>query len=240
MIEPSENINKSELIQILKFYISKESSGWFIIGYNPIYQDNIHIELTTAELTCDQSRDIHYHISQKRVENPYKQEEFTIWLRDYRINEINDDSLSSFSHDDSLKIELLRIQSHFDSNKNKIITKNEAIKEYSKNLKKGDRVLYKNMPGIITYKHESEEPKFTINIKDTYYKYVPGSILIKRIKKDLSHIQVPKEIQKLSTIEILNLLKKSHRLHQGFAPDVLKAELNKREHIKRKSKTKNH
>jgi preprotein translocase subunit YajC len=234
-MELSENINKSELIQILRFYISKESKGWFIIGVKPIYQNNLHIELVTAELTCDQARNIHYHRVQKCVENPSRSIDFLSWLRDFKITEITDESIDSFSHIDRLKIELLKIESHFRDNENKVITKDQAIQEYIENLKKGDRVLYKNMPGIITYKHK-DDIKFTVNVKDTYYKYIHGSQLIKKIKRDLSHIEVPIEIQQLTTMKLLKMLKKSHNLHKGFAPDVIKAELNKREHIKRKPK----
>ena len=236
-MELPENINKSELIQILRFYMSKESNGWFIIGFKPIYNMNsISIDLKTAELTCDQVRNIHYHRIQKSLESPSKSTDFLSWLRDFRIQEINDNSIDSFSYNDRLKIELLKIESHFHDNESRVISKENATYEYIKNLKKGDRILYKNMPGIITYKHKGDDIKFTVNIKDNYHKYIPGSQLIKRVKKDLSHIEIPIEIQKLTTMELLKMLKKSHNLYKGFAPDAIKAELNKREHIKTKPK----
>ena len=77
------------------------------------------------------------------------------------------------------------------------------------------------------------QPTLFKNVKDTYYKYVPASQLYPRIKKDLSHIEIPKKFQDMSTTDLLRL-----RSSYGVLPDVIKAELDKREHIKKKSKTK--
>jgi hypothetical protein len=235
MLDFDENIYKASVIQILHYFIQKECDGWFITDFKvlaPGSTTDTLVNLYTSELMFDQERGINYHWQRTQSTNPYKVDEFIIWLRDYKISEINDESLDTFSHEDRLKIELLRIQSHFDSNKKKVITREEAIKERNKNLKEGDRVYFNTMPGIISYKHKGDELKFTINVKNTYYKYVPASKLIPRIKKDLSHIEVPKKYQEMSTTQLLNLRR------YGSLPDVIKAELNKREHIKRKPKTK--
>jgi hypothetical protein len=231
MLDFEGNINKASVIQILHYFMQKECEGWFITDFKVRSSDLI--DLYASELIFDQERGIHYHWQRTQTTNPYGIDEFITWLRDYKISEINDESIDPFSHEDRLKIELLRIQSHFDSNRKKVINKEEAIRERNKNLKEGDRVFFNRMPGIITYKHKGDELKFTVNVKDTYYKYVPYSQLIPRIKKDLSHIEVPKEYQGMSTKELLNL-----RSSFGYLSDEVKAELDKREHIKRKPKTK--
>ena len=237
MLDIDENIDKSTVIQILQYFIQKECEGWFITDFKirapGWFTTEVLVDLYTSELMFDQDRGIKYHWQRTQSTNPFKIDEFIIWLRNYKISEINDDSFDAFSHEERLRIELLRIQSHFDSNKKKVITKEDAIKEYNKTLKQGDRVYFNQMPGIITYKHQGDELKFTINVKDTYYKYVPASQLYPRIKKDLSHIEIPKKFQDMSTTDLLRL-----RSSYGFLPDVIKAELDKREHIKKKSKTK--
>lgn len=231
MLDIDQNIDKASAIQILHYYTQKECDGWFITDVK--FRQSDFIDLYTSELIFDQERGVNYHWQRIQTTNPYKVDEFIVWLRDYKISEINDESFDPFSHEERLKIELLRIQSHFDSNKKKVISRNDAINEYTKSLKKGDRVYFNKMPGIITYKHKGDELKFTINVKDTYYKYVPASQLYPRIKKDLSHIEVPKKYQDMSTTDLLRL-----RTSYGTLPDIIKAELNKREHIKKKPKTK--
>jgi len=231
MLGFERNIDKASVIQILHYFMQKECDGWFITDFK--VQSSDLIDLRTSELMFDQERQINYHWQRTQSTEPYKLDEFIIWLRNYKITEINDESFDAFSHEDRLKIELLRIQSHFDSNKKKVISRNDAINQHNKNLKEGDRVYFNTMPGIISYKHKGDELKFTINVKDTYYKYVPASKLYPRIKKDLSHIEVPKKYQEMSTTDLLRL-----RTTHGVLPDVIKAELSKREHIKKKPKTK--
>lgn len=236
MLDLDQNIDKSSVIQILHYFMQKESDGWFITDFKVIAPGSTSetlINLYTSELMFDSERGINYHWQRTQSTNPYKVDEFIIWLRNYKISQITDDSFDAFSHEDRLKIELLRIQSHFDSNKKKVITKSKAIEEFNKTLKEGDRVTFNRMPGIITYKHQGDELKFTINVKDTYYKYVPASQLYPRIKKDLSHIEIPQKYKQMSTTELLNL-----RSSFGYLPDEVKAELDKREHIKKKTKTK--
>lgn len=231
MLDERKNIDKSLLIQILHFFIEKESDSWFITNYET--RDSF-ITIYTSELIFDSERNISYHWQRAQTTDISRNEEFIRWNRDYKISEITDDSFDVFSPEERLKIELLRIQSHFDSNKKKVVTKQQAVDNFSKTLKKGDRVWYNKMPAIITYKHKGDELKFTINVKDTYYKYVPASQLYPRIKKDLSHIEVPKKYQEMSTTQLLRL----RTSYDGVLPDVIKAELEKREHIKKKSKTK--
>lgn len=229
MLDETTNIDKSLLIQILRFFIEKETDSWFITNYDK--HNGLFITLHTSELVSDSERNISYHWQRTQTTDMSQNEEFIRWNRDYKISEIT--AFDVFSPEERLKIELLRIQSHFDSNKKKVVTKQQAVDNFSKTLKKGDRVWYNKMPAIITYKHKGDELKFTINVKDTYYKYVPASLLYPRIKKNLSHIEVPKKYQEMSTTQLLRL-----RTSYGFLPDVIKAELEKREHIKKKSKTK--
>ncbi len=236
MLDSQQNIDKSLLIQILQFFMEKECHNWFITDYK--LNHNSFITLYTSELVHDNDRQIDYHWQRQQTTDINQNEDFTRWVRDYRISQINDDSFDIFSYEERLKIELLRIQSHFDSNKKKVITRNQAIDEANKNFKLGDRIWFNRMPGFITYKHKGEELKFTINVKDTYYKYVPASSLTPRMKKDLSHIEVPKKYQEMTTKELLGIAKRIRKSHYGRIGDVIKAELNKREHVKKKTKTK--
>ncbi len=122
-----------------------------------------------------------------------------------------------------------------------------AIKEYSTRFKSGDKIKYKNMPGIITYRHKGDDLKFTIKVGTTYHKYVLYHELIRKIKKDYSNILIPKEFKEMSTTNLLFLLKESRKYgyrterfptlsNVNYDIEMIKAELSNREHIKNKKK----
>ena len=77
------------------------------------------VQLETGELVFDSDRQIHYHWVRSQITDPNQSDEYKTWLRDYKISEINDESLDPFSYEERLKIELLRIETHFDKNKKK-------------------------------------------------------------------------------------------------------------------------
>ena len=227
---------KSYIIQMLRFNISMEKEDWFITDFKVEKSDKIYIKLLTAGVHKDSNRKTIYHTEMWGTSEAYELPNYKSWAREYKISQINDESIDTFTYEQNIKLDLLRIQSHFDSNKSKLISRSKSEEEYINSFKVGDRITYKNMRGFITYKHTGDEPKFTINIKDTYYKYVPGIHIFKREKQDLSNVVVPDDIKKLSTHELLSKLKRSQKT--GCSPQILKAELQKREHIKNKVTTK--
>jgi hypothetical protein len=234
-------LTKPEIIQYLRYNLSTQTEDNFIIGYDVtkyILNDGKKGEvlvINTAVSNTDPSRKTKYHSIRRNNFSP-DTSEFKVWLRDYKISILNDDEVSPFTSKENQEIEILRIQRELDSNKLKIISQSQAIQKYIDSIKVGDRVSYKNMPGIITYKHRESSPtKFTINIKDTYYKYVPGEEIFPREVADLSHLTVPEEYKKLTTKELMARLKEYQK---ACAPrDLIKAELQTREHIKKTKKT---
>lgn len=107
----------------------------------------------------------------------------------------------------------------------------KAKKEYTEKFKVGDRVYYKNNPGIITFKHsdknELDPTKFSVKVKDTEFRYVCGLELVERKKQDLSDIEIDPNLNKLSTEKLL----KMYRRQRGNR--YIKRILEEREHIQR-------
>lgn len=235
-------ITKPQLIQYLLFLIQKESTAWFITDYK--VKDK-YLEISTHELITDSKININYHWNRSEVVDIEKMDEFKVWNRDTTIEDILKDEIQIFSNEDNIKLKLLRIQSHFDKNKTKIISRESAIKEYCNRLKVGDKITYKNMPGIITYRHKGDELKFTIKMGNKYLKYINAYELVKRVKRDYSNVDTPLQIKELKTTDLLFLLKESRitvykterfrsLLNINYNSDTLRAELSTREHIKHK------
>jgi hypothetical protein len=64
---------------------------------------------------------------------------------------------------------------------------------------------------LITFKHENSNNKKTnVDIKtdNIEYRYIKGSKLLKRAFEDLSHIEVDKELNKISTDKLLKCIEK--------------------------------
>lgn len=107
----------------------------------------------------------------------------------------------------------------------------KAKKEYTEKFKVGDRVYYKNNPGIITFKHSDKSElaptKFSVQVKDTEFRYVCGLELVERKKQDLSDIEIDPNLNKLSTEKLL----KMYRRQRGNR--YIKRILEEREHVQR-------
>ena len=223
------NLEPSEYLIVMKYLLSKETENWFIYDFTSIkfkaelIDDMVGpwVDFKAAEWMGT------YHWHRSEVVNLSQDPLYLHFVRDYKIEQINCNDALSTTH-----IELLRIQSRLEKNRSKVITKSRYDDNIRKSLKVGDRVWYNSEPGTITYKHKGEDVKYTVRVKDTYTKYVPYWMLILREKKDYSHVQIPDSIKKLTTKQLLNKRVKGHLC------DVYKAELQNREHIKRKTKTK--
>jgi hypothetical protein len=126
--------NDSELIHYLNFLISKESKDWFIVGFQIIESKLI---INSAELVEDLNRHIHYHITQRKAFESIIEDDYKIWLRDTKISEINDNTFDTFTHQERIKLELLRIKTHFINNKSKIVTKDDSLAQYNNSMKEG-------------------------------------------------------------------------------------------------------
>lgn len=113
-------------------------------------------------------------------------------------------------------------------------------KEYSGQFYVGQRVWYKNTPGIITFKHadnkDSEVTRWTVTVKDTEFRYVSGTSITNRKQRDLSNFPIDPELNKLSTEKLLKMYKKSQKRNKGEGNLKIKRILNDREHIGSKEK----
>lgn len=223
------NLQPSEYLIVMKYLLSKETDKWMIYDFTSIkFKAELidgmvgpWVDFKAAEWMGQ------YHWHRSEVTNLSQDPLYLQFVRDYKIQQIYSTDLLSTTH-----IELLRIESHLEKNRSKLVTKSRYDDNIRKSLKVGDRVWYNNEPGIITYQHRGKDLKFTVRVKDTFTKYVPYNMIRPREVIDYSHIQIPEEIKKLTTKQLL-----STRI-QGRLSDVVKAELQSREHIKGKIKTK--
>lgn len=214
--------NRYKIIQLLRLLITE-------FNIIDVYVKGDNISITTSNI--EDVDGLKYNRS-SRFSLDVNDEKYFSEIRDIKI----DDAISNdyFTSEQRLKVELLRLIGIIESNRFNTVSIDDAKKEFAKKLKPGDRVLYKNMPGIITYIHKGDNLKFTINVKDTYYKYVTYNSILPRVKRDLSHIIVPEEIKKLSTIDLLKRLKRTYSNGYGYYNgDAYRAELSTREHIKK-------
>lgn len=163
-------------------------------------------------------------------------------MRDQKIDDILDFDMTLddfdienviYTPEQREKLESLRRE------KSKRIERREAVniskKEYSDTFHIGQRVWYKNSPGIITFKHhdktECQITKWSVKVKDTEYRYVEGTSLLKRDKVDLSYIKIDPELNKLPTEKLLKMFRKKRNRNRGVGNIAIKRILEEREHI---------
>jgi hypothetical protein len=112
---------------------------------------------------------------------------------------------------------------------------NQCKIEWSNQFKVCDRVNFKGHYGIITYKHQMKSKKtpqeWTVRSNGFEYRYVSGTLLSLNKKEDLSKIEVDKELNKLSTIKLLKMYKKSLKRGRGLGNKKIKRILYDREDI---------
>jgi hypothetical protein len=112
---------------------------------------------------------------------------------------------------------------------------NQCKIEWSNQFKVGDRVNFKGHYGIITYKHQMKSKntpqEWTVRSNGFEYRYVSGTLLSLNKKEDLSKIEVDKELNKLSTIKLLKMYKKSLKRGRGLGNKKIKRILYDREDI---------
>ena len=162
-------------------------------------------------------------------------------LRDNKIDDILSSTmtLDSFDVEEYLytpdqkeKIEILR--NHKQKEKDKWKSLSNAKKDYSETFKIGQRIWYKHQPGIITFKHsdklDNQITRWSIQVKDTEFRYVDGTSLLKREKRDLSWVKIDPDLNKLSTDKLLKMFK-SKRV-KGNGNIRIQRILDEREHIK--------
>jgi hypothetical protein len=112
---------------------------------------------------------------------------------------------------------------------------NQCKIEWSNQFKVGDRVNFKGHYGIITYKHQMKSKntpqEWTVRSNSIEYRYVSGTLLSLNKKEDLSTIMIDKELNKLSTIKLLKMYKKSLKRGRGIGNKKIKRILYDREDI---------
>jgi hypothetical protein len=132
--------------------------------------------------------------------------------------------------------------------RNEVVDRSEGFRvlenvkiDYSNSFRTGQRVYYNNTVGLITFKHENsnnKEQMWSIKIDNIEYRYIKGSKLLKRAFEDLSHIEVDKELNKISTDKLLKMYRKGIKVNCGRGDIKIKRILNDREHIEKKGEVK--
>lgn len=107
--------------------------------------------------------------------------------------------------------------------------------EWANQFNVGDRVNFNGAYGIISYKHQMKSTDFpqewTVKSNGVEYRYVSGAFLTPNKKEDLSKIEIDKELDKLSTIKLLKMYKKSLERGRGVGNKKIKRILNDREDL---------
>lgn len=110
-------------------------------------------------------------------------------------------------------------------------------KEYSESFKLGQKVWYKNAPGIITFKHSDKEDedlsRWSVKCNDTEFRYVDGTKLLERTERDLSYVPIDPELNKLPTEKLLKIYKSRRKRNKGVGDLRIKRILKDREHIQK-------
>lgn len=143
-----------------------------------------------------------------------------------------------YTEEQRLKLESLRNGSP--KKTSSYVEINKIKKQYSESFNIGQRVWYKGEPGIITFKHADKDDipltRWTVTVKDIEYRYVYGTSLTNRKQDDLSYVPVDPELNKLSTVKLLKMYKRTQKRNKGKGDKTIKRILNEREHIGSKEK----
>ena len=112
----------------------------------------------------------------------------------------------------------------------------KAKMEYSENFEIGQKVFYQGQKGIISFKHEHKDgvsQRWSVRVKETEFRRVYGHELLGRAQRDLSHIKVDKELDKLSTEKLLKMYRRRMKLNKGVGDVTIQRILQDREHIQK-------
>ncbi len=115
----------------------------------------------------------------------------------------------------------------------------KAKMEYSENFEIGQKVFYQGQKGIISFKHEHKDgvsQRWSVRVKETEFRRVYGHELLGRAQRDLSHIKVDKELDKLSTEKLLKMYRRRMKLNKGVGDVTIQRILQDREHIQKGEK----
>lgn len=189
---------------------------------------------------------IDYYNNEPRFTIEYAFFDFKVELREARINSIlkEKESIDTFDTFDVESIiyteEQIKKLSDIRAEKNvrcpNFPEEMKSIKiDYSKSFKVGEPVYYNGHHGIITFKHQYTKETiqlWSVKIGETEHRYVKGSVLRKRMIKDLSKIPIDEKLNKLSTERLLKMYKVGMKLNRGNGDEKIKRILNEREHIK--------
>lgn len=160
-------------------------------------------------------------------------------LRDSLISDLlssrevnNDISVDEDLFTDEQRDRIQKLRDKKVSNRSNIL---ESKIEWSNQFKVGDRVYYKGLHCIITFKHQMKSNRmpqeWSVVCGDTEYRYVTGSLLVKREVRDLSNIPIDKELDKLTTERLLKMYKRSLKVGKGNGNQKIKRILNQRENL---------
>ncbi len=164
-------------------------------------------------------------------------------LRDIKIEELLDisEEQCEFDVEEYIYTEEQREKLYSLRNKNKKLGLYESLKsirkEYSETFQINQRVWYNNNPGIISFRHvdkdENDITRWSVKVKDTEFRYINGTELLDRKIRDLSYVPIDPELNRLSTIKLLKLLRRSRDRNKGIGRSDVKRILQDREHIRR-------
>jgi hypothetical protein len=112
--------------------------------------------------------------------------------------------------------------------------------EWSNQFNVGDRVYYKGEHGVISFKHNmksnNKPQEWSVICNNTEYRYVTGALLTKREVSDLSSIKVDKDLDKLDTVRLLKMYRRSLKDGRGKGDVRIKRILNERENLSKVEK----
>jgi len=112
---------------------------------------------------------------------------------------------------------------------------NQCKIDWSNQFKVGDRVNFKGHFGIITYKHhmksENMPQEWSVRSNGVEYRYVSGTYMSLNKKEDLSKIKIDNELDRLPTIKLLKMYKKSLKRGRGLGNKKIKRILYEREDL---------
>lgn len=221
----SESLDKQLKTRIPNLFwvldIKHKEDKYYIVEFVTIYQRGTNPPQFDHDT---RTLDLRVEMRDEKIDNIL---DFDMTLDDFDVEDV------IYTPEQREKLETLR------KDKSKKIERREAVnvskREYSETFHIGQRVWYKNAPGIITFRHHDKTKeqiaKWSVKVNDTEYRYVEGTSLLKREKVDLSYIKIDPELNKLSTEKLLKIFRSKRNRSRGVGNIAIKRILEEREHI---------
>lgn len=229
--------NKISPSRILDIDVTK---SWNLLSYDKELEESIRHDYYIRYIKSTQLNDKTPHVFQ------YVSESMKIdisVLRDSKIDFILNSKCPEFDVESIIYSDKEMGILNMLRGKNGLVCLSKIKKEYSETFSIGDKVWYKEQPGVITFKHvdigwvakikDNNEPtRWTVVSNGIETRYVFGTKLVKREVEKLENIEIDEKLNKLSTERLLKMYRSSLKVNKGNGDIKIKAILNKRENIK--------